>query len=206
MRTRRSSARRNLGGRMRAQSRRYGRILSVDALRCVPPITGKSVARRVGPQCTALRSRSFADQTGCPGTYLSSSLGAPRRSGARPARRRRWAQACRCGGGGAPAACSIPCPPPPSPAVPASSASLCTIPAVGPRSRRPRAGHRPRRLHRRRVHRQGPRVDRTGRLHHSQSCLRSPQASRQAPRRRTPPRPPVPHLGRCRPHSQRPAV
>ena len=41
--------------------------------------------------------------------------------------------------------------------------------------------------------------------YHPQRRLRSPQASRQAPRRQTRPHPPLPHLSRRRPHHQRPA-
>ena len=46
----------------------------------------------------------------------------------------------------------------------------------GRTGRCPGAGHRPRRLHRRRLHRQGPRHDRAGRVHPPQRRLRSPQA------------------------------
>ena len=62
----------------------------------------------------------------------------------------------------------------------------------------------PRRVHRRRAHRQGPADHRPRRLHHPAGRLRPAQAPRQGPRRQTRPDTPLPRPAIRRPHHQPP--
>ena len=71
--------------------------------------------------------------------------------------------------------------------------------------RGPRAVRRIGRLHRRRVHRQGPRDDRAHRLHHPASRLRPAQTPRQGADHQTRPDPPLPPRPAHRGHHRRPA-
>ena len=78
-------------------------------------------------------------------------------------------------------------------------------PHPGRAVRGPRAVRRIGRLHRRRVHRQGPRHDRAHRLHHPASRLRPAQTPRQGADHQTRPDPPLPPRTADRGHHRRPA-
>ena len=77
--------------------------------------------------------------------------------------------------------------------------------ATGRPVRRTGPGHRPRRVHRRRVHRPGPHHDRAHRVQHPPSRLRPAQTARQGPRGQTRPDPPLPLPRPRRQHHRRAA-